>query len=120
MSPLPTGSTVGIIGGGQLGRMLESMNALDPRAGELCEGHQELADWTHEGGYALAIQHSDGYVTVYKHAKQLLKRIGDRVRNRETVALSGNSGEFTTGPHLHVEIWHNGLAQDPRYFFVGL
>ncbi|MEM8487481.1 MAG: M23 family metallopeptidase, partial [Bacteroidota bacterium] len=42
-----------------------------------------------------------------------------RVRNREAVALSGNSGEITTGPHLHVEIWHNGLAQDPRYFFVG-
>ena len=83
------------------------------------DGYVILSDWTHEGGYALAVQHADGYVSVYKHAKQLLKRMGDRVRNREALALSGNSGEITTGPHLHVEIWHNGLAQDPRYFFVG-
>ncbi|MFK7844832.1 MAG: M23 family metallopeptidase [Rhodothermales bacterium] len=84
------------------------------------DGYVIFSDWTHEGGYAIAVQHADGYVSVYKHAKQLEKRIGDRVRNREAVALSGNSGEITTGPHLHVEIWHNGLAQDPRYFFVGL
>ncbi len=84
------------------------------------DGYVIFSDWTHEGGYAIAVQHADGYVSVFKHAKQLLKRIGDRVRNREAVALSGNSGEITTGPHLHVEIWHNGLAQDPRYFFVGL
>ncbi len=84
------------------------------------DGYVIFADWTHEGGYSIAVQHADGYVSVYKHAKQLLKRIGDRVRNRDAVALSGNSGEITTGPHLHVEIWHNGLAQDPRYFFVGL
>lgn len=83
------------------------------------DGYVILADWTHQGGYAIAVQHADGYVSVYKHAKQLLKRIGDRVRNREAIAYSGNSGEITTGPHLHVEIWHNGLAQDPRYFFVG-
>ena len=83
------------------------------------DGYVILADWTHEGGYSIAIQHSDGYVTVFKHTKQLLKRIGDRVRNREAIALSGNSGEITTGPHLHIEIWHNGLAQDPRYYFVG-
>ena len=84
------------------------------------DGYVIFSDWTHEGGYAIAVQHADGYVSVYKHAKQLLKRIGDRVRNRDAIALSGNSGEITTGPHLHVEIWHNGLAQDPRYFFVGL
>ena len=84
----------------------------------MAHGYVILSDWTHEGGYAIAVQHSDGYVTVYKHAKQLLKRIGDRVRNREAIAISGNSGEITTGPHLHLEIWHNGLAQDPRYYFV--
>ena len=83
------------------------------------DGYVILSDWTHEGGHAIAVQHADGYVSVYKHAKQLLKRMGDRVRNREALALSGNSGEITTGPHLHIEIWHNGLAQDPRYFFVG-
>ncbi len=83
------------------------------------DGYVIFADWTHEGGYTISIQHADGYISIYKHAKQLLKRVGDRVRNREAIALSGNSGEITSGPHLHFELWLNGLAQDPRYFFVG-
>jgi murein DD-endopeptidase MepM/ murein hydrolase activator NlpD len=83
------------------------------------DGYVIFADWTHEGGYTIAVQHADGYVSVYKHAKRLLKRVGDRVRNRDAIALSGNSGEITSGPHLHFELWLNGLAQDPRYFFVG-
>ncbi|WP_457652737.1 M23 family metallopeptidase [Rhodocaloribacter sp.] len=84
------------------------------------DGHVIFADWTHEGGFTLAIQHADGYVSVYKHNQRLLKRVGDRVRDREAIALSGNSGEITTGPHLHFELWHNGLAQDPRLYFIGL
>ncbi len=84
------------------------------------DGHVIFADWTHEGGFTLAIQHADGYVSVYKHNQRLLKRVGDRVRDREAIALSGNSGEITTGPHLHFELWHNGLAQDPRLYFLGL
>ncbi len=84
------------------------------------DGHVILADWTHEGGFTMVIQHADGYVSVYKHNQRLLKRVGDRVRDREAIALSGNSGEITTGPHLHFELWHNGLAQDPRLYFIGL
>ena len=82
------------------------------------DGYVVFADWTHEGGYVVAIQHADGYLSVYKHNARLLKRVGDRVGSRETVALSGNSGEITSGPHLHFELWRNGLAQDPRTFFV--
>ncbi len=81
-------------------------------------GYVIFADWSHEGGYTIAIQHSDGYVSIYKHNRQLLKRTGERVRAREAIAESGNSGEMTTGPHLHFEFWHNGLAQDPRLYFV--
>ncbi|MGI9173940.1 MAG: murein hydrolase activator EnvC family protein, partial [Rhodothermales bacterium] len=83
------------------------------------DGHVILADWTHDGGYAIAVQHADGYVSVYKHNQRLLKRVGDRVSDREALAVSGNSGEVTTGPHLHFELWNNGLAQDPRYYFIG-
>ena len=78
-----------------------------------------FADWTHEGGYTVTVQHADGYLTVFKHNQRLLKRVGDRVRAREAVAMSGNSGEITTGPHLHFELWHNGLAQDPSFYFIG-
>ena len=84
------------------------------------EGYVVLADWTQEGGYAIAVQHADGYLTVYKHNERLYKRVGDRVQAREALAESGNSGEITTGPHLHFELWHDGLAQDPASYVVGL
>lgn len=83
------------------------------------DGYVVFADWTNDGGYVVAVQHADGYLSAYKHNSRLLKRIGDRVRSREAVALSGNTGEITTGPHLHVELWRNGLAQDPRLYFAG-
>ncbi len=83
------------------------------------DGYVIFADWTHDGGFTVAIQHADGYVSVYKHNQRLLKRVGDRVRDREAVAVSGNTGEITMGPHLHFELWRNGLAQDPRYLFIG-
>ena len=82
------------------------------------DGYVVFSDWTHEGGYVVAVQHADGYLSVYKHNARLLKHVGDHVSSRETVALSGNSGEITSGPHLHFELWRNGLAQDPRTFFV--
>jgi murein DD-endopeptidase MepM/ murein hydrolase activator NlpD len=82
-------------------------------------GYVVLADWTQDGGYTVAVQHADGYLSVYKHNKRLLKNVGDRVRARETVAVTGNTGEITTGPHLHFELWHNGLAQDPRPYIAG-
>ncbi|MCB0717717.1 MAG: M23 family metallopeptidase [Bacteroidetes bacterium] len=84
----------------------------------MADGYVVFADWTHEGGYALAIQHAKGYLSVYKHNQRLLKRAGDRVRAQEPIARSGNTGEVTTGPHLHFELWQNGLAQDPRRYIV--
>jgi len=83
------------------------------------EGYVVLSDWTQGGGYTIAIQHSDGYLSVYKHNKRLLKQTGDHVQAREALAVSGNSGEMTTGPHLHFELWQNGLAQDPRPYVTG-
>ncbi len=65
------------------------------------------------GGHTIAVQHPGGYLSVYKHNSRLLMRVGERVRARETVALSGNTGEITSGPHLHFEVWRDGLAQDP-------
>ncbi len=84
------------------------------------DGYVVLADWTHDGGQIIAVQHGDGYMSVYKHNSRLLKRVGDRVRARDALAMSGNSGEITTGPHLHFELWHNGLAQDPNYYVTEL
>lgn len=84
------------------------------------DGYVFMADWTHDGGHVIAIQHADGFVTVYKHNRQLMKRVGDRVHDREPIALSGNTGEITTGPHVHFELWLDGLAQDPADYLIGL
>jgi murein DD-endopeptidase MepM/ murein hydrolase activator NlpD len=84
------------------------------------DGYVVLADWTHAGGYVIAVQHADGFVSVYKHNSQLLREPGDRVRARDVIALSGNTGEITTGPHVHVELWRDGEALDPAAFLVAL
>lgn len=83
------------------------------------DGYVILADWTQLGGYAIAVQHAGGYVSVYKHNSQLLKNVGDRVRGQEPIARSGNTGEVTTGPHLHFELWLDGIAQNPRQYILG-
>jgi len=83
------------------------------------DGYVVWADWTQDGGYTIAVQHVDGYLSVYKHNGRLLKHIGDRVRATEPIAESGNTGAITTGPHLHFELWRNGLAQSPRSYVTG-
>ena len=83
------------------------------------DGYVVMADRTQQGGQAIAVQHASGYLSLYKHNRRLLKRVGEQVEAREVIAESGNTGEITTGPHLHVELWHNGLAQDPAAYFIG-
>ncbi len=83
------------------------------------DGFVVFADWTYEGGNTIAVQHADGYLSVYKHNEKLLRRAGERVRARDAIAISGNTGEVTTGPHLHFELWRDGLPQDPRAFVIG-
>ncbi len=83
------------------------------------DGYVVLVDWMHDGGQVIAVQHSGGFLSVYKHNSVALKRVGDRVTSGETIARSGNSGEITTGPHVHFELWHNGLAQNPKDYLTG-
>lgn len=77
-----------------------------------------LSSWTTDGGYVMQIQHSNDLVSVYKHNSVLLKKLGDKVRPGEAVAIVGNSGELTSGPHLHFELWQNGEPVDPQAYMV--
>ena len=77
------------------------------------DGTIVMASWTIETGYVLMIQHENNLVSVYKHNAELLKRQGDFVRVGEPIAIVGNSGELTTGPHLHFELWHNSTPLNP-------
>ncbi len=71
------------------------------------------AGFTVETGYSIAIQHPNNVVTMYKHNSVLLKQTGTAVKAGEAIAIIGNTGEQTTGPHLHFELWHKGRAVDP-------
>jgi len=74
------------------------------------------ADWTMETGYTIGIQHKDNLVSYYKHNSSLLKEIGQRVDAGEAIAIIGNTGHLTSGPHLHFELWYDGNALDPAEY----
>ncbi len=73
-----------------------------------------MATWTLETGWVIQIQHKNNLISIYKHNAELLKRVGDYVEVGEAIAIIGNSGELTTGPHLHFELWYNGIPLDPE------
>ena len=77
------------------------------------DGHVITADWTLETGYTIGIQHSNDMVSFYKHNASLLKRNGAFVRAGEAVAIIGNTGKLSSGPHLHFELWIQGRPVDP-------
>jgi len=77
------------------------------------DGTVLMADWTSETGYVIAVQHSNNLFSIYKHNSALLKNPGDYVKAGEVIAIIGNSGELTTGPHLHFELWYNGSPVNP-------
>lgn len=83
------------------------------------DGVVVFAGWTYDDGNMVMIAHGAGYLTVYKHNQALLKRALDNVRRGETIALLGTSGKTSLGPHLHFEIWKNGLPQDPGDYLLG-
>ena len=82
------------------------------------DGTVILATYTADTGYVIQVQHSQNLVSVYKHCGSLLKKVGDSVKAGEAIALVGNTGEKTTGPHLHFEIWNKGRALDPTKYIV--
>ena len=77
------------------------------------EGVVFLAEFTSANGNVIGIQHDNNLISFYKHNSQLLKQVGDRVGAGEAVAIIGNTGELTSGPHLHFELWHEGAVVDP-------
>jgi murein DD-endopeptidase MepM/ murein hydrolase activator NlpD len=74
--------------------------------------------FTPEDGHVIQIQHENNLVSVYKHNSSITKRMGDKVKSGEVIAIIGNSGESSEGPHLHFELWHNGLPINPEEFIV--
>ena len=78
------------------------------------DGTVVYSDWTVDNGYCIGIQHNGNLFSVYKHNAVLLKDDGDFVSAGEPIAIYGNSGSMSTGPHLHFEIWYNGTPLNPE------
>jgi len=81
-------------------------------------GYVVFSDFTNSSGYSLIIAHSSGFLTFYKHCSRLLKKEREFVFANDLVALSGNTGEETSGPHLHFEIWKDGKPVDPNKYLL--
>jgi murein DD-endopeptidase MepM/ murein hydrolase activator NlpD len=80
------------------------------------DGTVIFAEWTTQTGYIIIIDHGNGLISAYKHNASVTKAQGELVKAGEVIAISGNTGELTTGPHLHFELWSNGYPIDPTTF----
>jgi murein DD-endopeptidase MepM/ murein hydrolase activator NlpD len=72
--------------------------------------------WSEDDGNTIQIQHTDDIVSIYKHNDKLLKKAGDKVKAGTSIAIVGNTGDTSTGTHLHFELWHKGEAVDPARY----
>lgn len=82
------------------------------------DGKVIFTGWTSEFGNIMAIQHIDNIVSIYKHNSVLLKKVGNFVQAGDVVALIGDTGEFSQGPHLHFELWHDMVPVNPLQYIV--
>ena len=82
----------------------------------VADGRVIFSEWTAETGFVIIIEHKFSLISVYKHNASLLKKQGDFVTAGEVIALTGDTGEFSTGTHLHLELWSDGNPIDPQEF----
>jgi Membrane-bound metallopeptidase len=82
------------------------------------DGNVVFSGWTYNDGYIVIISHANGFMSFYKHNQTLLKSAGSFVRRGEPIATLGNSGATSSGPHLHFEIWKDGIPVDPSVYMI--
>ena len=75
-----------------------------------------FAEWASETGHVIILEHGNSLLTVYKHNASLTKQQGELVKSGEVIATAGSTGELSTGPHLHFELWRDGHPTDPSKF----
>ncbi|MCS7013338.1 MAG: M23 family metallopeptidase [Chloroherpetonaceae bacterium] len=94
---------------------LDIATALNEPIGAIADGTVIFADWTDDYGYTLILWHGS-YLSFYKHCNAVLVRDGEPVLKGQIVALTGNTGRESSAPHLHLEIWKDGIPQDPELY----
>ena len=86
------------------------------RISSVLDGTVVISHWAYETGYVIGVQHKNDYLSFYKHNSVLLKSVGDYVNAGDHIAIIGNSGELSSGPHLHFELWHKGVPVNPENY----
>lgn len=94
--------------------------ATTPGAGikSTLDGKVIFANWNVNTGYVIIIQHQNNLISVYKHNSVLLKKVGNFVRAGEVIAIVGNTGELSSGPHIHIELWYDGKPLNPEEYII--
>ncbi|MBU2914779.1 MULTISPECIES: M23 family metallopeptidase [Reichenbachiella] len=82
----------------------------------VADGTVVFSSWTQDSGYVISIQHRGNLISMYKHNSELFKKVGNFVTAGEVISIIGNTGELTSGPHLHFELWYDGNPIDPEEF----
>ena len=82
----------------------------------VADGTVFFSEWTAQTGNVIIVEHNYGLISVYKHNSSLTKQQGDLVKAGEVIAIAGNTGEYTTGYHLHFELWSDGYPVNPMNF----
>jgi murein DD-endopeptidase MepM/ murein hydrolase activator NlpD len=82
------------------------------------DGNIVFSGWTYDDGYIVIVSHASGFMSFYKHNQSLLKSSGSFVRRGEPIATLGFSGTTSSGPHLHFEIWKDGIPVDPSIYMI--
>lgn len=95
---------------------VDIVTAKDAPVKSIAEGTVIFAEWTAQTGNVIIVKHNNNLISVYKHNATLTKNEGDRVMAGEVIATVGNTGELTTGPHLHFELWREGNPVNPTNY----
>jgi murein DD-endopeptidase MepM/ murein hydrolase activator NlpD len=82
----------------------------------VADGTVIFSEWTAQTGHVIIVEHTGGFLSIYKHNTALHKVQGDLVKSGEVIASAGDTGEYSTGPHLHFELWSDGYPVNPVNF----
>jgi len=115
-SPVPNGRVSNIFSLGKSHYGIDLVAEENELVRSAADGFVIMAEYHEENGYVIGVASRDNLITFYKHNSTLYKKVGEYVLAGEAIAVMGNSGENSTGPHLHFEVWYKGTPIDPALY----
>ncbi|WP_273273412.1 M23 family metallopeptidase [Roseivirga sp.] len=97
---------------------IDIVSKKDEPVKSIADGTVVFTGWTQDDGNIIAVQHRENLISIYKHNSAVMKAVGDVISAGDIIAIIGNTGELTSGPHLHIELWFNGSPVNPQEFIT--